>query len=115
MLDSPAWLTPLTWNGKEAPCPMPRRTLSLQSVAKAERIVREELEALRWSALELQHRRKGDPEKLKIAQRLRNQTTMTLHWIAQRLHMGSAGHLSHLLYRKPPSAPQGPEEATQNK
>ena len=35
--------------------------------AKAERIVHEELEALRWSALDLERRRKGDPAKLKIA------------------------------------------------
>ena len=43
---------------------------------------------------------------------LRNQTTMTLDWIAQRLGMGSAGHLSHPLYRKNRSPAQCPEEAT---
>jgi hypothetical protein len=73
------------------------------------------MEALRWSALELERRRKGDPAKLKIARRLRNETTMTLDWIAQRLRMGSAGHLSHLLYRKTPSTAQYPDDATQNK
>jgi hypothetical protein len=41
---------------------------------------------------------KGAPEKLKVAQRLREETTMTLEWIAERLWMGTAGHLSHLLY-----------------
>ena len=30
-------------------------------------------------------RRKGDPEKVEIASRLRAQTTMTLKWIARRL------------------------------
>ncbi len=38
------------------------------------------------------------PPKLKIALRLRQQTTMTLAWIAQRLQMGTKTHLSHLLY-----------------
>lgn len=83
--------------------------------AKAERIVREELEALRWSALDLERRRKGDPAKIEVARRLRNQTTMTLAWIAQRLRMGSAGHLSHLLYRKSSNTAKARDKAIQNK
>ncbi|HEV2394290.1 MAG TPA: transposase [Verrucomicrobiae bacterium] len=67
---------------------------------KAERIVSQELRALRWGALELERHPKGHPAKVKIAARLRNQTTMTLDWIADRLCMGSAGDVSHLLYRK---------------
>ncbi len=43
---------------------------------------------------------RGDPHKLRIAQRLRQETTMSLAWIAQNLFMGAAGHLSCLLYRK---------------
>jgi hypothetical protein len=43
-------------------------------------------------------RPKGDPEKVRIAVRLRQETTMTLGWIAQALHMGTKTHLSHLLY-----------------
>jgi hypothetical protein len=43
-------------------------------------------------------RRKGDPEKQRIALRLRQETTMTLYWIAQRLLMGTKTHLFHLLY-----------------
>ena len=50
--------------------------------AKAQRIIREELEALGWGAHELADRRKGDPEKLRLATRLRRETTMTLAWIA---------------------------------
>ena len=42
--------------------------------------------------------RKGDPAKVKLAQRLRAETTMTLNWIAQRLQMGTKTHLAHLLY-----------------
>src|SRR5258706_975176 len=66
--------------------------------AKAERLVREELRRLRWDEAELKRRRKGDPEKLRIALRLREETTMTLSWIAQRLCMGTKTHLSHLIY-----------------
>jgi hypothetical protein len=43
-------------------------------------------------------RRKGDPAKLALARRLREETTMTLEWIAQRLSMGTKTHLAHLLY-----------------
>jgi hypothetical protein len=35
---------------------------------------------------------------LQIALRLCWETTMTLTWIAQRLHMGTKTHLSHLLH-----------------
>jgi hypothetical protein len=68
--------------------------------AKAERLVRLELETLGWSDAELERRRKGHTDKLRIAERLRRETTMTLDWIAARLRMGSAGHVSSLLYRK---------------
>ena len=33
--------------------------------------------------------RESDLQKLGIARRLRRETTMTLHWIAERLYMGS--------------------------
>jgi hypothetical protein len=46
--------------------------------------------------LDLESRREGDPAKLKITQRLRNQTTMTLDWIAHQWRLRSARHLSHL-------------------
>jgi hypothetical protein len=39
----------------------------------------------------------GDAQKLKPARRLRPETTMTLQWIASRLHMGAAGSLANLL------------------
>jgi hypothetical protein len=57
-----------------------------------------ELEKRGWTAEDLETRRKGDAEKLKMARRLRAQTTMTLAWIAQRLRMGTKTHLAHLLY-----------------
>ena len=66
--------------------------------AKAERIVAEELKRRKWDGSTLAERRKGDPAKLAIARRLRQETTMTLAWIAQRLMMGTKTHLAHLLY-----------------
>jgi hypothetical protein len=52
---------------------------------KAERIVQEELGRLGWSVQDLAGRPKGDPRKLRIAGRLRKETTMTLAWIAVTL------------------------------
>src|SRR5207249_7686282 len=73
----------------------PERQESAQ--AKAERIVAEELRRAGWTAKTLEHQPKGDPTKVKIAQRLRQETTMTLAWIAERLRMGTKTHLAHLL------------------
>jgi len=48
----------------------------------------------------LPERPKGDKGKVKLARRLRTQTTMTLRWIADRLHMGSWTYVSNLLREK---------------
>jgi REP element-mobilizing transposase RayT len=64
---------------------------------KAERIVVEELKRRKWGEADLLERRKGDREKVKMALRLRRETTMTLKWIAQRLQMGSWTHVSNCL------------------
>ena len=65
--------------------------------AWAEQLMAEELKRRRWTVTELAQRRKGDAQKLKLARRLRQETTMTLNWIAQRLSMGTAGSLGNLL------------------
>jgi len=39
-------------------------------------------------------------QKVELAWELRSQTTMPLAWIAERLHMGSRGHLAWLLQRR---------------
>lgn len=65
--------------------------------ARAQRLVREGLQALGWTEKELSQRRKGDTGKVKLARQLRAETTMTLNWIAQRLHMGSWTYVSNLL------------------
>jgi hypothetical protein len=46
---------------------------------------------------DLQGRRKGDPQKVRVAARLRCETTMTLEWIVSQLHMGAPAHLAMLL------------------
>ena len=65
--------------------------------AHAESIVLAELGRRGWREGELALRRKGDPEKVKIARRLRQETTMTLPWIARRLQMGAWRYVSHCL------------------
>jgi hypothetical protein len=57
--------------------------------------VAEELKRRKWDEAELVKRRKGDPEKVKMALRLRRESIMTLKWIARRLHMGSWTHVSN--------------------
>lgn len=66
---------------------------------KAERIIAEELKARGWTESDLAERRKGDPEKVVLAVRLRTESTMTIAWIAQRLRMGSASTLNRLLFQ----------------
>ena len=75
--------------------------------------MQEELGRLGWSSLDLAARRKGDAQKVKIAARLRRETTMTLAWISERLHMGAPGHVSCLLYRK--EADKTNSEESENK
>jgi len=65
--------------------------------AWAEQLLADELNRHRWTDADLAQRRKGDAQKLKIAQRLRRNTTMTLNWIAKRLSMGAASSLANLL------------------
>lgn len=67
--------------------------------AWADQLMAEEMKRRRWSAADLAQRRKGDAQKLRIARRLRRETTMTLGWIAGRLNMGAAGSLANMLRR----------------
>jgi hypothetical protein len=68
--------------------------------AKAERLIADALKQRGWTAAHLATGRKGDAFKVEIAAKLRAETTVTLSWIAERLHMGARGHLTHLLYRQ---------------
>ena len=73
---------------------------------KAERILHEELAKLGWDESQLQGRRKGHRIKVSRAKLLREKTTMSLKWIAQRLHMGSWTYVSNLLGANPPPQTQ---------
>jgi len=66
--------------------------------AKGEKIIEQELKRLRWSPAEMSQRPKSDPAKLAIAARLR-ETTLTLPWIAARLHAGTWKSLNAKLHR----------------
>ena len=64
---------------------------------RAWRIVSEALEEAAWDAERLENERKGHPTKVKLARRLRCETTMSLQWIAETLCMGSWTYVSNLL------------------
>jgi hypothetical protein len=65
---------------------------------KALRRMEAELKKLRRSGADLIEPAKDDVEKIRVAKMLRQETTMTLGWIDEALHMGTKTHLSHLLY-----------------
>jgi len=67
--------------------------------ARALRVIEDALRKRGWTREELKARRKGDPFKVRLAAQVRMQTTVTAAWIAEQLHMGTRGHLTHLLYR----------------
>lgn len=75
---------------------------------KARRILNDELAKLGWTAAELPRRAKGDARKIRLAQRLRTETAVTLKWIAKELHMGTWTHVTNLLFHatKPESKNQ---------
>jgi hypothetical protein len=84
----------------------PRQETSLQ---QAERIVQEEIRRVGWAEEDLRGRRKGHRVKVLLARRLRQETTVSLKWIAQRLDMGSWTYVSNLLQAPPPAEPQAQE------
>lgn len=55
---------------------------------KAERIVAEELARLGWAEKDLLARQRSHPAKLALAARLRQETTLSVKQIAERLHLG---------------------------
>lgn len=67
--------------------------------AKAEKVVREEMRQRRWDEAHLVKRAKGDRAKVELAARLREETLVTVKWIAARLSMGTAGYVNNRLYR----------------
>ena len=65
--------------------------------AQAERRVVEGLRRMAWTEADLSARRKAERAKVQLARELRSKTTMPLAWIAERLNMGTRGHLAWLL------------------
>ena len=72
---------------------------------KAERIVREELGRMGWSKEALRGRAKGHPGKVVIARRVRQETAMSLKWIAERLATGTWTYVTNLLNRRAELSP----------
>ena len=66
---------------------------------RARRVVASELARSGWTTTQLATERKGHAVKVAIAQRLREETTMSLKWIAAELHMGTWTHLNRLLHK----------------
>jgi hypothetical protein len=74
------------------------KTMMESEEARAEAFARKALREAGLKEKDLASLPKGAPQKLKLARRLRQETTMTIGWIADRLHMGTVGYLNHLLY-----------------
>ena len=64
---------------------------------KAGGIIAEELAKLGWKAANLGQRRKGDAGKVRMARRLRRETTVSKRWIAEKLSMGSVSNVTYCL------------------
>ena len=69
-------------------------------VEGAERIVSSELRKAGWDPARLSSTPKGHKFKVRVALRLRAETTVSYGWIAQRLRMGSRSNTSNLVYAK---------------
>jgi hypothetical protein len=65
---------------------------------KAERIIAEEILRLGWKEADLSARLKNDPAKLRMAARVRKETTLPIKWIATRLQMGTSKSAKPMLY-----------------
>ena len=63
----------------------------------ARRILKEELDKPGWTVAELAPWAKGDARKIRIAQRLRVETSVRLKWIASKLHRGAFTHMADRL------------------
>ena len=62
--------------------------------AKAQRLLCEEFERRGWSERDLKRFSK-DAQKVQIASRLRQETTMTWEWIARNLPMGASAYAAN--------------------
>ena len=67
----------------------------------AGRLIKEWMSARQWNEEELKARPKGDAGKGELARLLRRQTPVSRQRIADRLHIGSASYVSHLVKQQP--------------
>jgi hypothetical protein len=58
----------------------------------------EEMLRLGWKEADLSARLKNDPAKLRMAARVRKETTLPIKWIAARLQMGTSKSAKPMLY-----------------
>ena len=66
---------------------------------KAEKISQAGLQELGWTEKDLRERKKCVPEKVRLAQQARAETTLSLKRVAERLHMGTWTNTSNLLHK----------------
>jgi hypothetical protein len=64
---------------------------------KAQRLISEKLALVSWDRGRLLREPKGHPIKVRIAQEMREQSTMSVKWIATELSIGSWTYLNKLL------------------
>ncbi len=76
--------------------------LAESDAQKALSMVEQELRRRRWTREQLTRWRKGDKRKVRIALRLRRETTMTLKWMAEQLAMGTWANVARRLYEAKP-------------
>jgi len=88
----------------------PGQTRLETAEAKADRIVAEELTRLRWTRDDLAAHQKSDPRKLALAARLRQETTLSLEQIAERVGLrkpkGARTNLHKFMNRSETASPQ---------
>ena len=78
----------LTMIGKQTAEPYYGVEIRESAEQQAERLLQRQLKEADWTVDQLEQRRKCDPVKVRIAQQLRQETTVTWKWIAGKLHMG---------------------------
>lgn len=76
---------------------------------RAERIIAEALGRLGWTEADVVQRRKTSAEKLELAARLRRETTLSVKWIAARVHLGTSKSANRNLHRWMKDHPPSPE------
>ena len=65
---------------------------------KGNRVIAEELARLGWQQYNLASRRQAHLDKLAIALRLRNETTLSIKWIVARVRIGSSKGAKSVLH-----------------